>query len=64
MYFFFPETAGRHLEEVDEIFRNSKNIFDPVKQARHFVPHRPFESEEAGSDSVSKEKVAMKYDEQ
>ena len=30
-YFFFPETNGRHLEQIDEIFRKSKGIFDPVK---------------------------------
>lgn len=33
MYFFFPETSGRHLEEVDQIFRDSKSIFQPVKVA-------------------------------
>lgn len=37
--FFFPETNGRHLEEVDQIFRDSKNIFDPVKQARRLPDH-------------------------
>ncbi|KAK5127315.1 hypothetical protein LTR08_004354 [Meristemomyces frigidus] len=36
VYLFFPETNGRHLEEVDQIFRDSKNIFDPVKIARNF----------------------------
>ncbi|KAI9712775.1 MAG: hypothetical protein M1820_001397 [Bogoriella megaspora] len=30
-YFFFPETKGRHLEQIDEIFINSRTIFDPVK---------------------------------
>jgi len=34
VYFFWPETAGRQLEEVDQIFRESKNIFDPVKVSR------------------------------
>lgn len=34
MYLFFPETNGRQLEEVDRIFRDSNNIFDPVKRAR------------------------------
>lgn len=34
VYFFFPETNGRQLEEVDRIFRDSNNIFDPVKRAR------------------------------
>ena len=30
-YFFFPETTGRSLEEVDEIFLQSTSIFDTVK---------------------------------
>ena len=34
VYFFFPETNGLHLEEVDQIFRESKSIFHPVKVAR------------------------------
>ena len=34
VYFFFPETNGLHLEEVDQIFRESKSIFHPVKFAR------------------------------
>lgn len=31
VYFFFPETNGLHLEEVDQIFRESKGIFHPVR---------------------------------
>ncbi|KAF2150918.1 general substrate transporter [Myriangium duriaei CBS 260.36] len=34
VYFCFPETNGRTLEEIDEIFSNSKNIFQPVKFSR------------------------------
>ncbi|TVY82881.1 Sugar transporter STL1 [Lachnellula suecica] len=34
VYFFFPETNGRSLEEVDQIFLASKNIFAPVSIAR------------------------------
>ncbi|KAF2770079.1 putative sugar transporter [Teratosphaeria nubilosa] len=34
VYFFFPETNGRHLEEVDQIFRDSSNVFGPVKMAK------------------------------
>jgi sugar porter (SP) family MFS transporter len=34
VYFFFPETNGRSLEEMDAIFAQSKNIFDPPKIAR------------------------------
>lgn len=34
VYFLFPETNGRHLEEVDMIFTQSKSIFDTVAIAR------------------------------
>ena len=34
VYFFYPETSGRSLEEIDEIFAASNNIFDPVKVAK------------------------------
>jgi hypothetical protein len=33
VYLFFPETNGLHLEEVDQIFRDSKTVLDPVKMA-------------------------------
>ncbi|KAF3026971.1 hypothetical protein E8E15_004718 [Penicillium rubens] len=34
VYFFFPETKERSLEEIDEIFARSKSIFDPPRVAR------------------------------
>ena len=34
VYFCFPETKGRTLEEIDEIFLQSKHIFDPPRVAR------------------------------
>jgi Sugar (and other) transporter len=33
VFFFYPETKGRSLEEIDEIFLLSKSIFDPVRIA-------------------------------
>ncbi|KAJ6104876.1 hypothetical protein N7486_003565 [Penicillium sp. IBT 16267x] len=30
-YLFYPETKGRTLEEIDEIFIRSKSIFDPMR---------------------------------
>ena len=39
VYFFFPETAYRSLEEMDEIFHNTTNAFNVVKIANE-LPHR------------------------
>lgn len=37
IYLFLPETAGRSLEEIDEIFARSKSIWDPVKIAKNLA---------------------------
>lgn len=34
VYFFYPETAYRSLEEMDTIFRKTKSIFSVVRIAR------------------------------
>lgn len=34
VYFFFPETTHRSLEEMDRIFHKTKNIFSLVNIAR------------------------------
>ncbi|KAE8375605.1 general substrate transporter [Aspergillus bertholletiae] len=54
VYFFFPETNGRSLEEIDEIFLRSKSIFDPPRLART-LPKLGFAEPtdaEAGTDSA------------
>lgn len=50
VYFCFPETKGRTLQEIDSIFIQSGNIFDPPRIAR--VIH----SEEVQEDTGSWEK--------
>ncbi|OAA57138.1 General substrate transporter [Niveomyces insectorum RCEF 264] len=47
IYFFFPETAGRSLEEIDEIFAQSKSIFDVVGIAKT-MPFKNAMAREAG----------------
>lgn len=39
MYFFFPETRLRSLEEMDDIFKKSNSIFD-VARISIKEPHR------------------------
>ncbi|RAK80881.1 sugar transporter [Aspergillus fijiensis CBS 313.89] len=34
IYFFYPETKNRSLEEVDEIFRDSRSIFEAVAMSK------------------------------
>jgi sugar porter (SP) family MFS transporter len=46
IYFCFPETAGRSLEEIDEIFARSKSIFDVVGIAKT-MPYKNVEAREA-----------------
>lgn len=35
VYFFYPETAYRSLEEMDTIFQKTKNVFTVVWTAKH-----------------------------
>ena len=35
VYFFYPETAYRSLEEMDSIFQKTKNIFTVIWTAKH-----------------------------
>jgi len=40
VYFCFPETTGHSLEEMDQIFEQSKNIFDPPRIAKKLTEKR------------------------
>lgn len=55
IYFFFPETAGRSLEEIDEIFLASNSILDTVNVAKGLPKHehRELYAEEEGKESSS-----------
>ena len=50
VYFFFPETNGRSLEEMDGIFANS-NVFDLVANARKMPRHNSFSVDDAEASS-------------
>ncbi|KUL84257.1 hypothetical protein ZTR_06949 [Talaromyces verruculosus] len=49
VYFFFPETNARSLEEMDEIFMESRTIFDAPRIAKHLprkmAPNDDFDDE-------------------
>lgn len=63
VYFFFPETKGRTLEEIDEIFAQSKSIFDPPRVARRMntiLAARPVSSEHSGGESTEHVKEELK----
>lgn len=47
VYFLFPETAGRTLEEIDRIFMTSDSIWDTVKAAKRLPRSVPDQSRHA-----------------
>jgi uncharacterized membrane protein YgaE (UPF0421/DUF939 family) len=47
VYFLIPETAGRSLEEVDQIFVSSKSIWDSVWVARRLPRSVPEDLQKA-----------------
>jgi sugar porter (SP) family MFS transporter len=62
IYFFFPETAGRSLEDIDTIFEATTSIFDAVSAAKN-LPHRDYgafleEKGEVKGEEMSDEKTA------
>ncbi|KAJ5818958.1 general substrate transporter [Penicillium riverlandense] len=67
VYFFFPETNGRSLEEIDEIFLQSRSIFDPPRLARtlpkmHVADNRgvDFDMTKGGESDYDETKEAAK----
>lgn len=57
VYFFFPETNGRSLEDIDEIFLQSRTIWDPRHIART-LPRMSFQ--EGTAPDISKDDKASK----
>lgn len=49
VYFFYPETRYRSLEEMDDIFKKSSNVFDVVsislKEPHRYDRHGQLKSE-------------------
>ncbi|KAH8694216.1 putative sugar transporter [Talaromyces proteolyticus] len=69
VYFFFPETSGRSLEEMDTIFRQSNSIFDVVKVARELPRTEehittPVESDKSLTEDKTGVSWKPRYDQQ
>jgi hypothetical protein len=62
--YFFPETNGRSLEEIDEIFVQSRSIFDPPRLARSLpkmhVVDKDFDMTKGGESDYAETKEAPK----
>ncbi|KAJ6443578.1 MFS sugar transporter [Purpureocillium lavendulum] len=59
VYFFFPETNGRSLEEIDEVFLHSKTIWDPPRIARTLPQMRLQDAMEPNSSEEDKASKAQ-----
>lgn len=64
VYFFFPETMGRNLEEIDLMFRQSPSVWSTVKFAKSRPIGMPqeFAHDKSGeeTDFVEDQKEAAK----
>lgn len=63
IYYFMPETAGRSLEEVDQIFTKSKSMLDAVSLARRLPRRQPVDLQgqaEVGTDCKDDQKQGHK----
>ena len=54
VYFMCPETGGKSLEEVDLVFVDKEDTFEPASSLAH-------ESDGNGGDSYGKEAAASEY---
>lgn len=59
-YVFYPETKGRTLEEIDEIFIRSKSIFDPVRVEKN-LPRNGLVGVERRQEQALQEKNASAH---
>lgn len=59
-YFFYPETKGRTLEEINEIFIRSKSIFDPVKVEKN-LPRNDLAGVERRQEEALREKQVAQH---
>ncbi|KAI2996127.1 hypothetical protein CBS147346_9497 [Aspergillus niger] len=50
VYFLFPETKSHHLEAIDNIFLDSKHVFQPVSAARDMRKHGRLQDEDKATE--------------
>lgn len=58
VFFFFPETKGRSLEDIDIIFRHTTSIFDAVSVAKNMTTEQVRQEEATTVGENEKESVA------
>ncbi|KFY25440.1 hypothetical protein V491_01738 [Pseudogymnoascus sp. VKM F-3775] len=63
VFFFFPETSGRTLEEIDEVFARSKNVFDPPRIAREMARDARIAAHSSDGEYAEKGRDMKKDDE-